>query len=381
MDTILFFQKLDSSPGRRRLEGLSRFAREVGWNIQCQSDLLTKESLQEMIDFWRPVGAILSTNDGHTEYESHLFSPESTVLLDCYPPGIERFPIVTTDSAAAAELAVRELLGTGCTTYGFVPWSSPRLWSENRRQQFKRLVGKYGHVAHEFTPDPEGGSISDLQMALVAWLRTLPKPIGLFAANDLMAMNVLNACHIAKIVVPFECRIVSVDDDEIICSGTNPTLSSVGLDFMTAGYRAGELLYKLLHNRQIEQQLISIPPIGLTRRGSSRVFLQSDRYVLRAAEMIQAKACSGLEARDVLPVFPCSRRLAEIRFRKATGHSVLEAIRSVRIEHAKHLLRNPFQRLDAVAEQCGYESDTTFRRIFKEVTGMTLREYQRSASR
>ena len=80
---------------------------------------------------------------------------------------------------------------------------------------------------------------------------------------------------------------------------------------------------------------------------------------------------------EVLKLFPYSRRLAEMRFLEATGNTIQEEIISVRIAHAKHLLLNPFMRLDAVAAQCGYESDTTFRRIFKRETGFTLREWQK----
>ncbi len=377
METILFFQQLDSTPARQRLEGLSAFAREVGWNIQCQADPLTKESLREMLDFWKPVGAVLSTNDGHTEYETRLFSPDSTVLLDCYPPDIEQFASVSSDSAAAGELAVRELLGTKCASYGFVPWPFERLWSDNRRRQFERLTEKYGLEAHEFVPSPGTKSLSDRQQAIADWLHALPKPIGLFAANDIVGMQVLDACHLAKISVPFECVIVGIDDDDSICSATNPTLSSVRLNFREAAYRAGEILYRLIRREITEKPVVNVPPIGFSRRGSSRVFLQSDRHVLQASEMILAKACDGLRARDALSVFPCSRRLAEIRFRKATGHSVQDEIRSVRIERAKQLLLNPYRELSVVAGMCGYESDTTFRRIFREETGMTMREWRR----
>lgn len=380
MDTVLLFQKLDSSAGRQRLEGLTAFAREVGWNIHCQSDPLDADQVRDLVELWRPVGAILSTNDGHVEYETDIFSPDSTVLQDCYPPvGMEKFAMVTTDSAAATDIAFRELIGAKCAAYGFVPWSARRLWSDNRRMQFRRIAKKHGFVANEFAPAYGPGSGKALQTQLIAWLRTFPRPFGLLAANDIVGMNVLNACRLARITVPFDCIVVGYDDDESLCNGTNPTLSSVGLNFREAGYRAGELLYRLLRGEVKDKPVVSIPPVGLSRRSSSRIFLQADRYVLKASEMIQTEACNGLAAKDVLSVFPCSRRMAEMRFRKATGHSVLEEIRAVRLKKAKALLANPYRELSVIAEECGYESDTTFRRIFKEETGLTLREWRTAA--
>lgn len=378
MDTVLFFQRLNSSAARRRLEGLGMFAHEVGWNIQCQSELVTESELQELIDFWRPIGTVLSTNDRHTEYNTDLFSPENTVLQDCYPPkGLERYAMVTTDSAAATEIALRELVGRKCAVYGFIPWPIKYLWSENRRLHFLRLTEKYGLNAKVFNSTNTWPNVAALQKELAAWLGSLPRPMGILAANDIVGANVLTACHVAGISVPFECQVVGFDDDEAICEGVSPTLSSVRLDFRTAGYRAGELLHKLISGQLSGKPLVSVPPLGFMRRGSSRLFLQTDRHALKASEMILAKACEGLRAKDVLSVFPCSRRLAEMRFRKATGRSVLEEIRAVRIKKAKRLLADRRCELSVIANMCGYDSDTTFRRVFREETGMTMREWRR----
>ncbi len=377
METILFFHKMDTSSGRQRLEGLNAFAREVGWNVHCQSDPISKQDLASLVDLWKPVGAILSTNDGHTEYNASLFSPDNTVLQDCYPPsGIEKYTIVTTDSSATARLALCELAGGKCAIYGFVPWTSRRLWSENRRQHFMRLAALANLETCEFTPRCAWHDVAGQQRELAAWLKSLPRPIGIMAANDIVGFNVIAACRMAGIQVPFECKVVGVDNDELVCGRANPSLSSVELDFNTAGYKAGELLYRLVKGELGGKPLVSVPPLGFVRRGSSRVFLQTDRHALAASEMILAKACGKLHAKDVLATFPCSRRLAEIRFRKATGRSVLEEIKAVRIKRAKQLLADPGRELSAIAFQCGYDSETTFCRVFREETGMTMRGWR-----
>ncbi len=53
------------------------------------------------MDFWHPIGTVLSTNDDSTACDMNLLSPDSTVLLDCYPDGLEQYAIVSSDSAAA----------------------------------------------------------------------------------------------------------------------------------------------------------------------------------------------------------------------------------------------------------------------------------------
>ncbi|MGN0855458.1 MAG: substrate-binding domain-containing protein [Kiritimatiellia bacterium] len=378
METILLFQHVDSYAARLRLEGITDFAKEVGWNVQAYEENVDARQLAEIQSFWHPVGAILSPYNGIEEYDASLFSPESTVLLDSFPPaGMEKFATVITDSSRVAELAARELMQSDLAAYGFVPWPQRRIWSENRFFTFSKIMARRGIKPQAFAPSRPGLSMQELQQEMGRWVRALPKPCGVLAANDRIATHFLNACRIAGVEVPFECVVVGVDDNDKLCEGVNPTLSSIGLNFRASGYRAAEMLHALLHGRLDGKPIESTPPTGFTRRNSSRVFLKTDRAVLQASETIRAKACSGLSSREVLSIFPCSRRLAEIRFRNATGHSILGEIRAVRIENAKRLLANPRQRLDAVAGECGYRSDTTFRRVFKAETGMTLRQWQK----
>ncbi len=379
MDTVLVFQHVDTYASRLRIEGLNAFAKEAGWTIQTYGERVGERELEGIREFWKPLGMILCPNDNLSEFDASLCSPSNTVLLDSFPPsGLEEFTSVITDSHEVTDLAARELLGVKCASYGFVPWPHARTWSENRRQNFSRILARRGTPLNTFMPSAKGLDVSDLQRELLPWLKALPKPCGILAANDRVGAAVINVCRLAGIAVPFDCFVVGVDDHTEVCEGCEPTLSSVALDFRFSGYRAGELLNELVSGRMKDRPIVSIPPLGFVRRNSSRIFHRTDPYAVRATELIRSKALGKLHPHDVLAVFPCSRRLAEIRFREATGHSIGDEIRSVRLEHAKKLLENPYQRLDAVAQLCGYDSDTTFRRIFKKETGCTLRDWQRN---
>ena len=78
--------------------------------------------------------------------------------------------------------------------------------------------------------------------------------------------------------------------------------------------------------------------------------------VLAALDLIRREACNGLKAKDVFACFPCSRRMAEIRFRAATGKSPLEAIQEIRRAKAEDLLKDPTRDRTAIANLCGYSS-------------------------
>ena len=61
------------------------------------------------------------------------------------------------------------------------------------------------------------------------------------------------------------------------------------------------------------------PPGNVVQRMSTRLFAKSDKSIEAAVELIRREACKGITARDVIETIPCSRRMAELRFRTATG--------------------------------------------------------------
>ena len=114
-------------------------------------------------------------------------------------------------------------------------------------------------------------------------------------------------------------------------------------------------------------------PLRVVRRASTLITGESGIGKSEAAlELIQKEACAGLTAGRVTSLFACSRVYAEMRFRRATGQSILEAIQAVRLERAKELLRNPDQQIKAIADFCGFKSQNALCKFFRKKTGMTM---------
>ena len=57
--------------------------------------------------------------------------------------------------------------------------------------------------------------------------------------------------------------------------------------------------------------------------------------------------------------------MAEMRFRTATGQSILEAIRQERRNTAERLLRENQLTSDAIAARCGYSSPSSVYRLLR----------------
>ena len=71
---------------------------------------------------------------------------------------------------------------------------------------------------------------------------SLPKHTAVFAAYDICARQVLDACMEAGLDVPEDIAILSVDNDELLCETATPTLSSISMSTEQAGFKAAEPL-------------------------------------------------------------------------------------------------------------------------------------------
>jgi len=71
-----------------------------------------------------------------------------------------------------------------------------------------------------------------------------------------------------------------------------------------------------------------------------------------------------------------ARRSLERRFRKIFGCSVADQIRQIRINQARFMLIATNEPITLIAEKCGFASYTYLSRVFKEVTGMSPRDFR-----
>ena len=182
--------------------------------------------------------------------------------------------------------------------------------------------------------------------------------------------------------LPHDLSVIGVDNYANVCETTSPTLTSVEPDFRRAGVSAAMMVLEIAQasNRSAIERRRSYGPLRVVRRASTRVLARHDPEVAAALEMIETNACAGLTAAQVVKLFPCSRVYAEMRFRKATGQSILEAIQSVRLERAKELLRNPGQQIKAIADFCGLKSQNSLCKFFLKKTGMTMSAWRASSA-
>ena len=386
---VLVFQGAFCQTNRIELDGIFRFATKAGWTIQTiEYDTAAASRLHEkisrrdydvkpLIAFWKPAGCIVECAGQPSKFEVHDFGRIPTVFLDQHPSMIGNGAVcVSSDASSIAECAAQELLSLGFLHYAYLPWSPETVWSRERGEAFARRVLMNGKKLHVFSGKAKMSESVEYRRKLSAWMASLPKPCGIFAANDYLAEQVLSTCAADGIVVPDEVAVLGVDDEVQICENTKPTLSSIRTDNERAGYLAAELLAERMATPQATIKSCVFGALGVRRRASTRHFPNADRRVVKALEFIRRHACEGIEPPAVVAEMGCSRSLADLRFREMTGHTILDEIHAVRLARVKELASNPKFDITALPDFCGYASLSDLFRVFRQRVGMTLRHYR-----
>lgn len=374
MKTLLYFQSTAKTSADEKLAGVQSIAAKCGWHVQIVDGIPTAKKIKSLVSFWNPVGAVVECGGTATTLNPSTFGRLPVVFFDYDPSCLPANSLcVTHDSASTGKMAARELMESGATNFAFVPYPERRFWSEERERGFVAALSLNGRGCHVFSSRFSPKDSTRWQRKLREFLKGLPKPCALFAANDYTAAEVLTAAQFIGVEMPDELSVIGVDDAVSICERTEPTLSSVKPDFRRGGELAALLLVARLRDGAAfrGERRRTFGPLAVIRRASTRRLAVEDAAVTAALGLIRREACSGLSAKTVLGQFPCSRRMAEMRFKKAVGHSVLDEMHAVQLERAKQLLAGTMP-LKVISDFCGFENPNSLRKFFKAQTGMTM---------
>ena len=376
MDTLIgYFHTTGTAPAHRKVSGFCRAAREKGWSV-VRFDAQNIAHVRRELSYWRPNGCVIDATT-MTAKDLAPFRGLPTVLIDCDRNAIPRgVSCLYRDPEMLVAAAREEMSRHSLNSYGFVSWPGDPAWSRERGDAFVAQLGALGLSASRFQLASGCPSRKAFANRLGAWLRKLEKPAGVLTASDAISKQVLDTAKAEGIDIPSQLVIVGVDDDEFFCEYARPTLSSVTTDFEGAGSRAADILEQLMASPRQKPVCESMRLARTVVRTSSRRSVKHDPAVRWALDFIRGHATEGITADEVLRAFPCSRRLAEQRFRAYTGHSVLFEIHAVQIERAKALIANPRQKLTSIPALCGHQAAPYFQKLFLRHVGMTMSAYR-----
>ena len=381
MDTVLFFHTSRRQAWLKEQDGAFRFARTRGWRIQVVEPARTKPRVRELVDLWNPVGCIVECSGEKSDYfDPADFADVPTVFLGRDPRTLpKRASFINPSPKGPGEMSALEFLKAGIRSFAFIASSGNLFWSRDREAEFRRVLHLHGMDCAVFGRKETFRTEKARTKACAAFLKALSKPCGVMAENDYAAVYVLDIARRLKISVPSQLAVVGVDNDPQFCENARPKLSSVHLDFEQAGFRTCEVLAKLVEDQTSGPIRETYGAVGIIRRGSTPAGSGAPPRVMKMLAYIREHACDGISAADVAAQIPGSRRLAEMDFLRATGHTIMDELMHVRFEHVEALLHSPSQQLGAVANLCGWKTENALRTAFLKRYGMSMRAWRASA--
>ena len=337
---------------------------------------------RRMGDFraWRPDGLIVGSSDDKTMRAAVSVGCSAVLFVNTVAsPAVSiRHASIYCDNKAVALAAMRLFTGKKLANFAFVGTRMCEEWSRERCDSFATLSMSAGGTFSAFVP-PAGARTNIRQelAALAEWVASLPKPCGLFVANDARAKEVLDACRVADVSIPEQLMVIGVDDEEFICRQTVPTLSSIVPDFERGGYLAVETLVELIRGQKHSLPLRTFGVHGVVERVSTSDPNDAGRMVVRAKDFIGTYATSSISVEDVAKASGASLRLLQKHFKEIAGTTVREAIQASRLECVCTMLSETATPIGRIGEMCGFNDEAHLKRLFRSRFGVTMRDWRR----
>lgn len=295
-----------------------------------------------------------------------------------YKSRFKVIPNITGDYISTGRMAAQYFVQKGYRNFAFYGYEHV-VWSAERQRGFRdrlRESGLDGRFFEFYQSDLDTRWYYDTD-TLALWLMSLPKPVALFACDDNSASRITEVCRTSNLRIPEDVAVLGVNNDDVLCNLSYPTLSSISLDVTRGGYKAAELIDNLLKDSDYEPHDVVINPVNIVERSSTDILAVDDPHVRRALHYIHHHLSAPLSVDEVVSQVPLSRRLLEIKFKKQTGQSVHQYIVDLRMERFSQLLISSDAPIQELALSLGLTEPKNTSRQFKARKGMTPHEYRK----
>ncbi|MGH8022332.1 MAG: substrate-binding domain-containing protein [Limisphaerales bacterium] len=355
--------------------GIEKYAQESGWHL---SEDLARE---KVIPWgWDGDGILAWLGEGDDLAAFVTQAKKPTVDFSFRRKKL-KFARVLEDTTQTAKLVADHFLSRGIGHVQFYSDADNWIYNE-RRAAFQKFLQSVGRE----TGSLQWNKSSDNRMGRQAWkrrrkwlvtkLKAIPKPVGIFAASDGLALELVETCEDAGINVPEDVAIVGAGNSLLAVDAMQTPITSVDVNMESIGYEGARLLDKLMRREPSPAQPVRVPPLRLIARKSSDLLAVRHPGVARGLRFMWDHYDKPIGVADLARAASMSVRNFHQVFVDHLGRSPGSELFRIRIEHAKQLLQESSDKIEVIAELSGYNNNNSFEIAFKRSTGMTPREYR-----
>jgi len=355
--------------------GIEKYAQEHGWH-------LSEDLAREKVIPWGWEGdgilAWLGVGDDLADFVWHAQKP--TVDFSFRRPQL-KFARVLEDTTAAARLVADHFLSRGFRNFAF--YSDSENWIYNERgNAFLKVFQDAGRRGEWLSWHKSPAHRVDRKAWkrkrewLAAELKRLAKPVGIFAASDGLALELLETCELSQIAVPDEVAIVGAGNSLLAVDAMQTPISSVDTNMEALGYRGAQELDRLMRRKAVPAAPVRVAPARLIVRKSSDLVAVNHPGVARGMRYLWDHYHEPIGVPDLAQAAAMSRRGFDQAFVEYLGRSPGAELQHIRVEFAKRLLTESKEKIEVIAEKCGYQSLNTFWVAFRKATGTTPKKFR-----
>lgn len=385
MARILLMTDSSEAFSRRLLHGISQYAHteHEAWSLsRIPISLKEKIGLKGIAAHAKTIhtDAIIGHFDKREDID--IFTRKGIIVIaQDYGIRFEGIPNISENHHDGGAIVATYFIRHGFDSFAFFG-PADTVFSEERKAGFEEVVRKE-------RPDASISSLMTRKAALwgcdmeelCEWLKSLPKPVAIMACDDNWAYHITEACDRLRVdnaegnfSIPEDIAVVGVNNDDTICSLSNPNLSSLDQDIERCGYRVAMMINEMMHNPEEAVYDVLIAPAGIVTRQSSDIFVNDDANITAVLKFIHENIGQKLSVNDIVAQVPLSRRLLEKKFRSQMNTSIAEYMRKVRVDSMASLLEKG-KTVSEAAFDLGYSDIKNISRIFKRIKGVAPSDY------
>jgi LacI family transcriptional regulator len=319
-----------------------------------------------------------------------------------YRPMDGRLAQILIDDEAVGRMGAEFFLSLGFEHLGFCGFSDV-FWSKQRSESFFRRCEEAGRQVHVYeqtvfrkdTSTREGHHYLTNQWQILRgyhrssergdnplseWLCGVPKPIGIMCCNDYFARRVLLSCRQQELNVPSDVALLGVDNDQLTCEFSSPSLSSVVLNWEKTGFNTAILLDELLNGKTMGGKTIYVRPLHIADRKSTDVLAITHEEVCEAVRFIRDNSSRPITVEEVVERVGSSRRHLELEFKKVRGCAIRNEIQLARVNWVSKMLMETNMSVFQISLRGDFSSHSHMTRMFVRLKGMPPEQYRRQLS-
>lgn len=311
---------------------------------------------------------------------------------------MEEFANVLSDDAEVGRVAAKYLAGRGYRHFIVVADSAGVAHTE-RADAFEEELARRGHSARRFRHDfvASGRAMSrrvgwskarfqaETGEVVRPWLEGMALDTAIFATSDWLANLVLKTIDADFPLHRNTVGVLGVDNEQPgWYPGALPGLSSVRPGFKEAGRRAMRWLFENPGRAGVErmaQFFQRVAPEGVVTRASTACGGCADPLTARmmrwAWERVQRE--EEVSISEMARLHGLNLKALERRFAEYAGTTAAAHVSRLKLDLARHLLRETNVPITEIAVRCGYSKHDVLSRALLKAEGCGPRDYRKQS--